>query len=371
MSESLELQEKQTVLIVDDTPDNISLLAALLKGKYKIKIATNGLKALQIAAQTPYPDLILLDVMMPELDGHETCRRLKSNPDTAQIPVIFLTAKSQVEDEEMGLNLGAVDYIAKPISPPIVFARVATQLNLKNAQQLLKDQQKHMALMVHERTREAVQMQEAAVLTLASIVESRNHESVQHVRRIQSFVAALARKLREKSSYASMDEAQIELLYQAAALHDLGMMAVPENILRKPGKLDADEFTQVKLHTRHGRDAIRAVEQQFGQDIPHLPQFLHYVSDIAYSHHEKWDGSGYPDSLAGLQIPLAARMTTIADVYDALISKRIYKPAYSHSQAIEILQAGRGTHFDPELLDAFCEIEGEIQEIGQRLRDWH
>ncbi len=163
----------------------------------------------------------------------------------------------------------------------------------------------------------------------------------------------------------------IELLYQAAALHDLGMMAIPEAILRKPGKLDADEFTQVKLHTRHGRDAIRAVEQQFDRSVPHLPQFLHYVSDIAYSHHEKWDGSGYPDKLEGLQIPLAARMTALADVYDALISKRIYKPAYSHAQALEIMQAGRGTHFDPDLLDAFCEIEDEIQEIAQRLRDWH
>lgn len=363
MNGSIDLQDKQTILIVDDTPDNISLLAALLKGKYKIKIATNGLKALQIAAHPPYPDLILLDVMMPELDGHETCRRLKSNPDTADIPVIFLTAKSQVEDEEMGLNLGAVDYIAKPISPPIVFARVANQLSLKNARHLLANQEQHLAQLVAERTRELAQMQEATVLALTSLAETRNHESVSHILRIQHMVAALARHLSSQADYAhALDERHIDFLYQAAALHDIGMMAVADHILLKPGKLDEAEFASVKLHTNHGRDAINAVENQFGQ----ATQFLHYARDIALSHHEKWDGTGYPDQLAGEHIPLAARLMAVADVYDALISKRIYKPAFSHEQAMRIMQDGRGSHFDPVILDAFCAIEAQVQQIIQR-----
>lgn len=369
MNSSADLQDKQTVLIVDDTPDNISLLAALLKGKYKIKIATNGLKALQIVTAPPYPDLILLDVMMPELDGHETCRRLKSNPDTADIPVIFLTAKSQVEDEEMGLNLGAADYIAKPISPPIVFARVANQLNLKNARHLLANQAQHLTQLVAERTRELAQMQEATVLALSSLVESRNHESVSHILRVQHIVAALARALSSQDSQASpnyrLDARQIDFLYQASALHDIGMISVPEHILHKPGKLDEAEFALVKQHTLYGRDAINAVEQQFGQ----AADFLRFAREIALSHHEKWEGTGYPQQLAGENIPLAARLTAVADVYDALISKRIYKPALSHEQAMRIMFDGKGRHFDPQILDAFCSIEAQVQQIAKRFED--
>lgn len=358
MSSNLEMQEKQTILIVDDTPDNISLLAALLKGKYKIKIATNGLKALQIAGNPPYPDLILLDVMMPELDGHETCRRLKSNPETAEIPVIFLTAKSQVEDEELGLSLGACDYIAKPISPPIVFARVANQLSLKNARYLLQQQEQHLSLLVAERTRTLAMMQEATVLALGSLAESRSHESVPHLRRTQQIVGALAAHLAQQPQYAAQLQ-QPELLIQAASLHDIGMMAVPNHILLKNGKLDAAETEEMRLHTRQGGEVIARLQQEAGQSS----RFFQYAREICESHHEKWDGSGYPQRLAGPQIPLAARLMALADVYDALISKRIYKPALSHEQAMRILHDGRGTHFDPDLLDAFCAIEARIQEI--------
>ncbi|WP_338846506.1 HD domain-containing phosphohydrolase [Massilia sp. W12] len=357
MSAFIDLQEKQTILIVDDTPDNISLLAALLKGKYKIKIATNGLKALQIVSHPPYPDLILLDVMMPEMDGHETCRRLKANPDTAPIPVIFLTAKSQVEDEETGLNLGAVDYIAKPISPPIVFARVANQLSLSNARRLLEQQEQHLEILVQQRTRQLLQMQQATLMALAQLAGSRVQENQGNIRRVQRLTQWLAQQA-VQAALTDLSPLQIEHLSRAAALHDIGMLAAPDGILQKPGKLDEAEFAAVRLHTSHGAQALSSLANEY----PLAAEYLHCAAQIAASHHERWDGKGYPEGRAGEHIPFVARLVALADVYDALISPRSYKPAYAHEQALRILQEGRGTHFDPALLDlilaqpqAWCE----------------
>ncbi len=366
MSIPFDSLRKQTILIVDDTPDNISLLSALLKDKYRLKIATNGLKALQVAAAAPYPDLILLDVMMPELDGYETCRRLKAAPETAGIPVMFLTAKTQQEDEEMGLSLGAVDYIPKPISPPIVLARVATQLSLKKARQFLEDQNTHLEHLVAQRTREVVQMQEATILAMASLAETRDNETGNHIRRTQAYVAALARKLQHHSRFSGvLNEENIDLLFKSAPLHDIGKVGVPDRILLKPGKLDPDEFEIMKMHAIYGRDAIIAVEKHLGGSNG----FLAFARDIAYCHHEKWDGSGYPQGLKGDAIPVAARLMALADVYDALISRRVYKPAFSHEESAKIIRQGRGTHFDPDVLDAFNEIEHQFREIARQYSD--
>ncbi|CAN5495928.1 two-component system response regulator [soil metagenome] len=357
---------KQTILIVDDTPDNISLLSALLKDTYKIKIATNGQKALQIAAGEPHPDLILLDVMMPEMDGYETCRHLKAEPETADIPVIFLTAKSQVADEEMGLKLGAVDYISKPISPPIVLARVATQLHLKNARQYLSDQNHYLEHLVDERTAELARMQDATILAMASLAETRDNETGNHIRRTQNYVAALARQLQTHPRFSEvLTEKNIELLYKSAPLHDIGKVGVPDRILLKPGKLDDDEFAIMKLHTVYGRDTIISVETHLGGSNG----FLTFAREIAYSHQEKWDGSGYPEGLKGDAIPVSARLMAVADVYDALISKRVYKPAFSHEESIDIMRKGRGSHFDPDVLDAFFQIEDSFREIAGRFSD--
>ncbi len=366
MNPTFDFTKKQTILIVDDTPDNISLLAALLKGKYKIKIATNGQKALQIAAIDPCPDLILLDVMMPHMDGHETCQRLKADPVTADIPVIFLTAKSQVEDEEIGLNLGAVDYIAKPISPPILFARVATQLNLKNARQLLQDNNKHLEYLVAERTEQLSKMQDATIMAMASLAETRDNETGNHIRRTQNYVAALARQLSEHPRFAHvLTEANIELLYKSAPLHDIGKVGIPDHILLKPGKLTSDEFEIMKLHTVYGRNTILSVEKHLGSSN----DFLTFAREIAYSHQEKWDGSGYPENLVGEAIPVSARLMAVADVYDALISKRVYKPAFSHQEAMDIMKKGRESHFDPDILDAFFQIEAAFRDIASMFRD--
>lgn len=366
MNSPFDFAQKPTVLLVDDTPDNIALLSALLKDKYKVKIATNGVKALQIASVPPYPDLILLDVMMPEMDGHEACRRLKAAPDTAEIPVIFLTSKIQPEDEELGLSLGAVDYIAKPISPPIVLARVATQLSLKRARQMLKDQNRHLEHLVEERTRQLAQMQEAIIIAMASLAETRDNETGNHIRRTQAYMKALAQQLSKHPRFAAvLTEENIELLYKSAPLHDLGKVGVPDSILLKPGKLDDDEFAIMKMHTVYGRDAILAVEKQLGGSN----SFLAFAREIAYSHQEKWDGTGYPEQLAGDAIPVSARLMAVADVYDALISRRIYKGAYSHEEAVSMMTQERGRHFDPDVLDAFLQIEQKFRAIALQYSD--
>jgi putative two-component system response regulator len=363
-------KDKPTILIVDDTPDNIMLLSRLLKDRYNTKVANNGSLALQIAQGTPGLDLILLDVMMPGLDGYETCRQLKANPVTADIPVIFLTAKNQVEDEAMGLSLGAVDYIAKPISPPILFARVATQLTLLDARRQLQAHNENLEKLVQDRTAQLALMQEAIIMAMGTLAETRDNAAVSkgdhHIRRTQYYVRALARHLQHHPRFAAdLTDENIELLYRSVPLHDIGKVGIPDRILLKPGVLDREEFEVMKLHAVYGRDTIMLVEKHIGG----TNGFLMFAREIAHSHQEKWDGSGYPDRLAGEQIPLSARLMAVADVYDALISRRVYKPAFTHQQALDVMRKGRGTHFDPDVLDAFFEIEGRFAAIAEEFRD--
>ena len=363
-------KDKPTILIVDDTPDNIMLLSRLLKDRYNTKVANNGSLALQIAQSTPGLDLILLDVMMPGLDGYETCRQLKANPVTADIPVIFLTAKNQVEDEAMGLSLGAVDYIAKPISPPILFARVATQLTLAGARRQLQAHNENLEKLVQDRTAQLALMQEAIIMAMGTLAETRDNAAVtkgdHHIRRTQHYVRALARHLQHHPRFAAdLTDENIELLYRSVPLHDIGKVGIPDRILLKPGVLDREEFEVMKLHAVYGRDTIMLVEKHIGG----TNGFLMFAREIAHSHQEKWDGSGYPDRLAGEQIPLSARLMAVADVYDALISRRVYKPAFTHQQALDVMRKGRGTHFDPDVLDAFFEIESRFAAIAAEFRD--
>ena len=356
---------RQTILIVDDTPDNITLLSSLLKEKYNTKVATNGATALQIVAGGGV-DLVLLDVMMPELDGYETCRRMKQDPKTADVPVIFLTAKSQPEDEAMGLRMGAVDYLTKPISPPILFARVATHLSLKNARTQLKTENRNLETLVQERTGQLSLMQDATIMAMATMAETRDNETGNHIRRTQNYIAALARRLQAHPRFAAeLTDDNIKLLYKSAPLHDIGKVGIPDHILLKPGKLDEQEFEIMKRHTEYGRDTIRQVEQYVGGSN----SFLTYAREIAHSHQEKWDGSGYPDQLAGEAIPLSARLMAVADVYDALISRRVYKPPFSHADAVAIMKEGRGKHFDPDILDAFLDIEADFARIAEQYAD--
>ncbi len=362
----IDATDKKTVLVVDDTPDNIALVSALLKDAYKTKIATSGQKALSIAdAETP-PDLILLDIMMPEMDGYEVCARLKASEKTRDIPVIFLTAKAQIEDEEHGLELGAVDYITKPISPPILLARVKTHLALKAAQDFLRDQNAILEERVAERTQQLSAVQDVTILAMASLAETRDNETGNHIRRTQNYVRAVAVKLKEHPRFSDfLTDENIELLYKSAPLHDIGKVGIPDRVLLKAGKLTDEEFAIMKTHTTMGRDAIAAAEEKL--DVTH--SFLRFAREIAYSHQEKWDGTGYPEGLSGDDIPLPARLMAVADVYDALISRRVYKPPFSHEEACRIIRDGWGTHFDPDVVDAFLEIADECHDIARRFVD--
>jgi putative two-component system response regulator len=366
-----ERQYRPTILIVDDTPDNIMLLSRLLKDKYHTKVATNGSTALQVANATADLDLILLDVMMPGMDGYETCRQLKANPATRDIPVIFLTAKNQVEDEAMGLSVGAVDYLGKPISPPILFARVSTHLTLRAARKQLEEHNQNLERMVRQRTEQLLLMQEALILAMGSMAETRDGKAAErsganHIRRTQHYMRALALKLRSHPRFAaSLTDENIELITKSAPLHDIGKVAIPDRILHKQGKLDPEEFEVMKLHAAYGRDTIMLAEKHLGG----TNSFLMFAREIAHSHQEKWDGSGYPEKLSGEDIPVSARLMAVADVYDALISRRVYKPPFTHAQSLEIMGQGRGTHFDPDVLDAFFALEAEFRRIAGEFAD--
>ena len=358
--------ERPTVLVVDDTPDNLVLMSGLLKDEYRVKVANSGERALKIAISEGAPDLILLDIMMPEMDGYEVCKRLKAYPATRRIPVIFLTAMAEVEDETRGLSLGAVDYITKPISPPIVLARVRTHLALKAAADFLHDKNAFLKAEVEKQTRMVEAIQDVTILALASLAETRDNETGNHIRRTQHYVRALAEQLRDHPRFQSqLDDEIIRTLFKSAPLHDIGKVGIPDNILLKPGKLDEAEFEVMKKHTTLGHDAIARAEYILGTKV----EFLTLAKEIALSHQEKWDGSGYPQGLSGDDIPMSARLMAVADVYDALISARPYKKPMSHAEAAEIIRKGRALHFDPDVCDAFLEIEDEFRMIADRFVD--
>jgi putative two-component system response regulator len=357
---------KPTILVVDDTPDNIDLMCAVLEDDYRTKIAVNGERALKIANSDNKPDLILLDIMMPGMSGYDVCKALKANPATRDIPVIFVTAMSEVADEQQGLGLGAVDYITKPISAPIVLARIKTQLSMKRVHDFLRDQNHFLETEIELRTREIVALQDVTIHTMASLAETRDSETGNHIRRTAHYVKTLAERLRGNPRFAAfLTDKNIELLFKSAPLHDIGKVGIPDRILLKPGRFEPHEMEIMKTHTTLGRDAILAAERELGIEV----DFLKYAKEIAYGHQEKWDGSGYPEGLSGDAIPISARLMAVADVYDALISRRVYKDGMPHEAAVAIIVEGRGSHFDPDMVDAFLALQPEFIEIARRYAD--
>jgi putative two-component system response regulator len=366
MDELSDLGSKPTILVVDDTPDNLALISLLLKDVYNVKVAVSGEKALKIAFAAKPPDLILLDIMMPQMDGYEVCRQLKAAAATRDIPVIFVTARADEEDEQIGLELGAVDYITKPISPAILVARVKAQLTIKASADFLRDKNDFLELQVSRRTREVSAIQDVTILAMASLAETRDSDTGNHILRTQHYVRALADHLCSHPRFSAfLTDYNRQMLFKSAPLHDIGKVGIPDRILLKPGKLTAEEFEIMKTHTTLGRDAIDHAERALGTDV----EFLRLAKEIAYSHQEKWDGSGYPQGLAGDAIPISARLMALADVYDALISRRVYKEPMSHAQAVGILVAGRGSHFDPDITDAFVAIQDQFKATAQRFSD--
>ncbi len=351
---------KPTILVVDDVPDNLDLIGELLGDTYKLRMTNSGKKALDIIKNSALPHLILLDVMMPEMDGYEVCRQLKSQSHTQNIPIIFLTAKISNDDEQKGFELGAVDYIAKPINPTILLARVKTHIDLYNKTLFLEE-------LVEKRTQEISVIQDVTVHALASLAETRDNDTGNHIRRTQNYVKLLAQHLRFHPSYSHFlnQETIIETLYKSAPLHDIGKVGIPDAILLKPGRFEPEEFDIMKSHPALGLNAILHAEKELGIEVP----FLKYAKEIAYSHHEKWDGSGYPLGLAGNDIPISARLMAIADVYDALISQRIYKKGMPHEKAVNIIVDGKGTHFDPEMIEAFVELHDAFNAIALSFAD--
>jgi putative two-component system response regulator len=367
VTENNGMIKKATILAVDDTPDNLLLISGLLKDDYHLRVANGGERAIKIAQSDNPPDLILLDIMMPDIDGYEVCRVLKADKKTSAIPIIFLTAKSEIDDETMGLEMGAVDYITKPISPPIVLARVKTHLALKRMQDFLRDQNAYLESEVKKRTQEVVAIQDVTIHAMASMAETRDNETGNHIRRTQHYVKVLAEKLRMHPRFEKFlnNDKTIEMLFKSAPLHDIGKVGIPDAILLKPGRLTTEEFNVMKSHTTLGRDAIVHAEKNLGIEVP----FLKYAKEIAYSHQEKWDGSGYPEGLSGDAIPISARLMAVADVYDALVSRRVYKSPMLHDDAVKIMLEGRAQHFDPDMIDAFIACQEQFKMIGEKYAD--
>jgi len=352
---------QKTILVVDDTEENIDILVNMLTG-YDIAVALDGEGALEIANSEEI-DLILLDVMMPVMDGYEVCKRLKESEKTRDIPVIFLSAKIEIEDEIKGLELGAVDYISKPFSPPRVKERIKNHLLLKEAKDCLRDQNEYLEAEIRRRTKEIEATEDATISVMASLAETRDSDTGNHIVRTSEYVFLLSRYLSKNPKYSDkLDEKSLEMMYKSAPLHDIGKIGIPDHILLKPGKLEPDEFEKMKEHCKIGYDAIVTAEKKL-KEIK--VSFLSFAKQIALSHHEKWDGSGYPQGLKGEEIPLCARIMAVADVYDALISERVYKKGMPHEKAVEIIQKDSGTHFDPSVVEAFLALEKEFAAIAK------
>ena len=354
-----------TVLVVDDAPANLSLLAGLLNGSYRVKLASSGAKALELAHRAA-PDLILLDIMMPEMDGYEVCRRLKADPATQLIPVLFLTAMSQPEDEAKGFEVGAADFIQKPISPAIVKARVRTHLQIKAYQDELTERNVWLQSELAQRLGQVDRLREATLHVMVSFAEFRDEETGNHVRRTQEYVRTLATHLYEQGAFLDvLNPAAIDHIAKSAPLHDIGKVATPDHILLKPGRLTPDEMAIMRQHAMQGWEMLDKASTRMGDE----DGFLSHAKDIARCHHEKWDGSGYPEALVGDQIPLSARLMAVADVYDALISRRPYKEPMTHQCAVDYIRQGSGGHFDPAIVQAFEATLDQFIRIANTWRD--
>jgi len=362
MSKTLE---STTIMVVDDTPANLKLLQKMLQTKgYLVLTFPRGAMALAAAARKA-PDLILLDINMPEMSGFEVCERLKADDALKEIPVIFISALTETADKVKAFSVGGVDYVAKPFQFEEVNARVETHLRLRRMQLELAKHNLHLEDLVKEKVLEISDSQLAAIIALAKLAESRDDDTGHHIERTRIFCKLLAEKLWGAPGYTDgIDETFIENIYHAASLHDIGKVGISDNILLKPGKLTPEEFEIMKTHTIIGADTLQTTCSKYPRNV-----FINMGISIARFHHEKWDGSGYPDGLVGEDIPLAARIMAVADVYDALRSERPYKPAFTHKKSCDIIREGNGRHFDPALTEAFMTLESEFAKIRELMDD--
>ncbi|MDR2592556.1 MAG: response regulator [Chitinispirillales bacterium] len=381
---------RRTVFVVDDDLTSLAVAKVALKERYNALTVNSGAQLLKILEKS-IPDLILLDIDMPDTDGYETIKALKSNPRTADIPVVFLTAHSNSESELRGITLGAVDYIIKPFSAPLLLKRIEMHLTVESQKNLLESQKhllesqnqelkaQHHELeqqkqelvnfntklqeMVDAKVKTILELQSALLRSMAELVESRDDITGGHIERTQSYLGILLEAMKAQGIYKEeVAQWDLSLVLMSAQLHDVGKIAVKDSILNKPGKLTPEEFEEVKKHTTFGGEVIDKIMESTSEHT-----FLTYAKTFALTHHEKWDGTGYPNGLKSEEIPILGRLMAIADVYDALVSDRPYKRAFEHEDAVKIIREGRGTHFDPILTDMFLSISDEFGAISSAL----
>jgi putative two-component system response regulator len=365
MSLSLSHPEKPNILVVDDTPANLHLLTGMLKDRgYKTRPVPSGMLGLQAALSDP-PDLILLDIHMPEMNGFEVCQSLKADEKLKDIPVIFISALNEVLDKVKAFSVGGVDYITKPFQFDEVQARVDTHLKLRRLQAELEQHNRQLGKLVQAQVKKISDTQMAMIFSLAKLAESRDDDSGMHLERVQGFCKKLAEGLAQRARFGRQVDAKfIENIFYASPLHDIGKVAIPDRIILKPGKLTPEEFEVMKTHAARGAEKLEAVQRKFPGNA-----MLDMGIAIARFHHEKWDGQGYPQGLAGEAIPLTARIMAVVDVYEALRAKRPYKDALSHEESVDIIVSSSGTHFDPEIVKVFVELKGDFKKIRDEMKD--
>jgi len=343
-------EEQKTIYLVDDNVTNLTLGRNALIEHYAVFTMNSGASLFKFLEKN-IPDLILLDVEMPDMNGYEAIKILKSKAETKEIPVIFLTAKTDGESELEGLSLGAIDYITKPFSTPLLLKRIETHLVVANYN-------KHLQEMVAAKTKSVLELQSAILKTMAELVECKDFITGGHIERTTHYLGALLNELsKEKTT-----DWDLKLVLQSAQLHDVGKISIKDHILLKPGKLTPEEFEEIKKHPTYGEKIIEKIKENTSERV-----FLEHAGIFAATHHEKWDGSGYPRGLKGEEIPLQGRLMAVADVYDALVSERPYKKPYTHDEAVNIIKEGRGSHFDPDMVDLFLKSADEFDRITKSL----
>ena len=357
-------EKRRTIFLVDDNKSNLTVGKSVLGGMYNVFTFTSGERLFQMLDKI-MPDLILLDVEMPEMDGYEVIKNLKSdaNPLISDIPVIFLTSLDNEDTEYHGLSLGALDYIAKPFSPPLLLKRLELHLLLQTQKRELVFINNNLEDIVEEKTRTIVDLKNILLSTMAELVEHRDEITGGHIERTRRYIKVLMDGMKEYNIYQDeMRNVDEELVLQSSQLHDLGKISISDTILFKPGKLTPDEFDEIKKHTTFGGRIISGIINKTPDS-----DFLQYAKIFAETHHEKWDGSGYPYGLKGYDIPLFGRLMAIADVYDALVTDRPYKKAFPHSDAVQIILEGSNKHFDPILVDLFLKVHHEFVRVANEV----
>lgn len=351
------------IMIVDDTPANLGLLEKMLTSEgYNVFCFLRGDMAMRSISRKK-PDMIFLDINMPYMNGFEMCSMLKSNRSTEDIPVIFISALTDTFDKVKAFNAGGIDYVTKPFELEEVRVRLKTHLRIHTLENELKEMNLKLEEKVEEQVKEIAESKYATISAIAKIAESRDHEIGNHIERVKAFCKILAEKLALESEYKDyITPKYIDNITHASLLHDIGKIGISDSILKKKGKLSYEEFEIMKKHTNIGAETLSDIIIQYPQNC-----FLKMGLSIARSHHEKWDGSGYPDGLKGDEIPLSARIMAVVDVYDALRSKRCYKEPFTHEYSLSIIEEGSGKHFDPQIAYAFIKFGDELSKLYEKI----